>query len=115
MGTRRKYTRERLVDAVAESTSVAGVLRHLGLRQAGGMHSHISRTIKAFEIDTTHFQRHQGGGQSRRLTADELLVRIAMGSRRTKPEQLTRALLERDVPYACALCVNTGSWAGRPL
>jgi len=36
MGTRRKYTEEILTAAVRESTSIAGVLRHLGLRPTGG-------------------------------------------------------------------------------
>jgi hypothetical protein len=54
MGDRRKYTEELLAAAVSESTSVAGVLRWLGLRPTGGAHAHISRTIKTFGIDTSH-------------------------------------------------------------
>ena len=42
MGTRRKYTEEILAAAVRESTSIAGVLRHLGLRPTGGAHAHIN-------------------------------------------------------------------------
>ncbi len=45
MGTPYKYTREFLAPFVAEATSVAGVIRLLGLRANGGTHSHISRTI----------------------------------------------------------------------
>ena len=111
----RKYTEELLREAVRESTSVAGVLRHLGLRQAGGTHTHISRAIRTFGIDTSHFVRHQGGGQARRRGADELLVRIPWGSRRTKPHQLMRALQERGRPHECALCSNLGTWQGKPL
>jgi hypothetical protein len=48
-----KYTRELLQEVVKESYSVAQVLRKLGLRQAGGTHSHLSRRIKAFGIDTS--------------------------------------------------------------
>ncbi len=50
-----KYTREVLEQAVAESTSYAGVMRYLGLKPAGGTHAHLSRQIKKFGIDTTHF------------------------------------------------------------
>jgi allantoicase len=31
------------------------VLRYLGLRQAGGTQSHITRRVRLFEIDTSHF------------------------------------------------------------
>ncbi len=50
-----KYTREILADAVASSVSIAGVLRHIGLTMAGGSHAHISRRIKFYGLDTSHF------------------------------------------------------------
>ena len=111
----RKYTREMLAQAVVESTSIAGVLRHLGLRQAGGTHAHISRVIKQFGLDTSHFVRHQGGGQRRRLTPEALLVVLPPGRPRTKPHLLRRAILEIGRSYRCALCHNPGAWQGRPL
>jgi hypothetical protein len=104
-----------LTDAVKQSTSVAGVLRHLGLNQAGGTHAHISRMIKRFEIDTSHFVRYQSGGHKRRRCAADILVRIPYGSKRTPPLMLRRALLEIGRVYACALCDNPGEWLGRPL
>ena len=65
---REKYTEEILRDAVAHATSVArGVLENLGLNQAGGTHAHISRMIKKFEIDTSHFVRYQNGSAHKRL------------------------------------------------
>lgn len=50
-----KYRREVLEQAVAESTSVARVIRYLGLRPSGGMQAHPSRRITKFGIDPTHF------------------------------------------------------------
>jgi len=50
-----KYTKETLEMAVKDCVSVAGVLRKLGLKEAGGTHSHISRRIQRFGIDTSHF------------------------------------------------------------
>ena len=116
MGRRyRKYTREILQDAVRRSTSVAGVLRALDLPQAGGTHAHISRTIKAMGLDTSHFVRHQGSGASRRLRPDDILVRLLPGSKRAKPPLLMRALLEIGRPYRCEHCYNEGCWQGVPL
>jgi len=62
-----KYTREVLAEAVASSVSIAGVLRHLDLTMAGGSHAHISRRIKYYGLDTSHFtgQAHNKGVASR--------------------------------------------------
>ncbi|WP_188785025.1 HNH endonuclease signature motif containing protein [Nocardioides phosphati] len=112
----RKYTPELLAPLVAQSTSVAGVLRLLGLRQNGGAHAHISRTIKRFGLDTSHFVLHNPSSQShRRRAAHEVLVRLPEDSRRAKPPQLKRALMELGVPYECACCGNDGAWRGLPL
>ncbi|HTW17818.1 MAG TPA: HNH endonuclease [Nocardioides sp.] len=115
MGTWRKYTPELLADAVAQSTSVAGVLRHLGLIQAGGTHAHISRMIKRFEIDTSHFVRSQRGAARVRLTATQILIRTESSGKRTKPPLLRRALAEIGRPYVCEGCANDGTWRSRPL
>lgn len=116
-GARRKYTKELLADLVAQSYSVAEVLRRLGLHQAGGTHAHISRTIKAFEIDTSHFaERPQpNGAAKRRLHADEILVRLLPGSKRRHPYLLKRALVEIGRAYACVACGNKGTWNGQDL
>lgn len=110
-----KYTRELLEQAVDASTSVAGVLRFLGLNQAGGTHAHISRRIKQFELDTSHFIRFQNGAHKVRLTPDQLLVRRERGAPRAKPFFLKRALLEIGRPYRCEGCDCDGTWQGRPL
>jgi 5-methylcytosine-specific restriction endonuclease McrA len=111
----RKYTEDILRGAVEASTSVAGVLRHLGLNQAGGTHAHISRMIKSFEIDTSHFVRHHNGSARRRLRPEQIMVRIPYGSKRTNPALLRRALIESGRPYGCELCGNAGTWRGSAL
>jgi hypothetical protein len=60
-GTR--WTREVLVPVVALSTSVYDVLRRLGLEAVGGHHSNISRRIKAYGIDTSHFAQPSRAGR----------------------------------------------------
>lgn len=110
-----KYTRELLAEAVAASTSVAGVLRFLGLNQAGGTHAHISRRIKHHGLDTSHFVRFRNGAQKVRLTPDQLLVRRERGATRAEPPLLRRALLEIGRPYLCEGCGCDGTWQGGPL
>lgn len=98
-----------------QSDSVAGVLRHLGLRQAGGTHAHLSRVIRTLEVDTSHFVRHQGGGQHRRLDAAALFEVLPPGTQRRKPHLLLRALLEIGRDHVCSLCGNDGTWQGQRL
>ena len=50
-----KYTRELFTEAVVNSRSIADVMRYLEIPLAGGTHAHISRKIKQFGIDTSHF------------------------------------------------------------
>lgn len=111
-----KYTQEILQDAVSKSKSVAQVLRNLGLKIAGGTHSHIVRRLKKFQIDTSHFtgQGHLKGCQSNnRLTADEVFSQSF--DRRPNASRLRRALIESGVKYRCVKCKNEGVWNGEPL
>ena len=113
-----KYTRELLAEAVTASTSMAGVLRHLGLSQAGGAHAHLRRRIDRLGIDTTHFlgrAHYRGTTNPRRRTAAEVLVVRAADAKREAPPRLRRALIETGRPYRCAGCGRDGSWNGRPL
>jgi 5-methylcytosine-specific restriction endonuclease McrA len=112
-----KYTRELLAEAVVASTSVAGVMRYLGLVWAGGTHAHISRRIKHFGLDTSHFTgsvHNKGQPAQNRLHWSEILVRRPT-SARVKPHQLRRALVEYGVPYRCAACGLRDVWNSRPL
>lgn len=114
----RKYTEERLRDAVAHSESFAGVLRFLGVVNAGGNHTHISRTIKRMGIDTSHFTGQawrKGRPSERRKPAAERLVLGEPGSPRVNGERLRQAMLAAGVPYMCARCGNRGSWLFKPL
>lgn len=110
-----KYTREVLEPIVAQSVSVADVVRQLGLRPNGGAHSHLCRVIKKLDLDTSHFRRTNPGARRRRLAAEEILVPNRLEGRREKPPLLRRALIEIGVPYECAMCGNDGTWMGIPL
>ena len=115
---REKYTRDLLTEAVANSFSIAGVLRYLEVPMAGGTHAHISRKIKQFGIDTSHFlgQAHMRKQPSaRRLAPEQALVARVPGSRRPKPHLLRRVLRESGVPYTCEACGIGAEWNGKPI
>ena len=111
----RKYTKELLEPLVAQSTSVVQVLELLGLRQNGGAHAHISRTIRNYGIDTSHFHPRAVTARRPRRPPEEVLVRLRQGSARTKPHVLRRAMLESGASHRCAICANDGTWQGKPL
>jgi hypothetical protein len=114
----RKYTPEILAQAAANSTSVAAVLRHLGLAPTGGAHAHISRMLKRHGIDTSHFTG-QGWLKGRRLPPKhppEHYLRVhPTDSGRVNCKRLRRALVEVGRPYRCEGCDNVGEWQGAPL
>lgn len=115
-----KWTREILEPVVALSTSVNEVLRRLGLDPVGGHHTNISRRIKAYGLDTSHFtsavrterQRHN----QRRRTAGEILTEVTSAhAGRVPSSRLKRAMRERGVVERCALCGIGAVWLGEPL
>jgi hypothetical protein len=118
---RRKYTKGELEAAAKEAVSIAGVLRKLGLRQAGGTHSHIARKLRAFHIDTSHFlgcganrgENHRGPNK---LPWGCVLVLRGDGPRQ-KAFRLRRALIESGRPYRCAApgCPVGEAWLGKPI
>ncbi|GAB1689665.1 HNH endonuclease [Krasilnikovia sp. M28-CT-15] len=113
-----KYTREVLAEAAAASYSVAGVLRFLGIRQTGGSHTHISRQLTRFGIDTAHFtgQAHNRGLPGRhRLSPDQRLVELPEGHRRIPGVKLRKALRSIGLPETCEQCGVGKTWLGRPL
>lgn len=51
----RKWTDEKLIEAVKVSNSVCGVLRNIGMSLAGGTHAIIKLRIKQLNLDISHF------------------------------------------------------------
>jgi hypothetical protein len=112
------YTRELLQAAVSECTTFAGVIRHLGQRQAGGTQAHVRRRIKDFGIDTSHFtgQAHNKGRRlPSRMPPEVLLVRRPPEARRLPGVRVRQALIELGRPERCEGCGTGPEWQGRPL
>ncbi|MFI9207624.1 HNH endonuclease signature motif containing protein [Streptomyces sp. NPDC053253] len=112
-----RWARDVLAEAVAASTNMCEVLRRLGVEVVGGQHTHISRRIKAYGIDTSHFRAPSRRGKPwRPRTAEALLVeQSGPQSRRIPSDRLSWALTESGVPKRCAMCGTEAVWRGRPL
>ncbi|MBZ9644435.1 HNH endonuclease signature motif containing protein, partial [Streptomyces sp. PSKA30] len=115
-----RWTREILEAAVSASTNMCEVLRRLGVEVVGGQHTHISRRIKAYGIDTSHFTTAARTGNMRdnrrRRTPGEILVEdLSTHAKRTPSNRLKRAMLELGIKEQCALCGIEAVWLGEPL
>ncbi|MEU3848867.1 HNH endonuclease signature motif containing protein [Streptomyces sp. NPDC029554] len=115
---RPRPDREELRAAVAESVSVAEVLRRLGRSGSGTQRAHLRRWIAEDQLSTEHFlgQAHQRGRARPALArpAEEILVKHE-GERRTRTAVLRRALREVGVPEVCAECGIGPQWLGKPM
>jgi hypothetical protein len=111
------YSPEALAAAVAHSESVAGVLRLLGIKPAGGSHFYIGRRIREAGLDTSHFlgQAHRRNKPGKKKSPQELLVVLPGNSHRTAAKRLTRAMLESGVPHVCVGCGIGPEWLGKAL
>ncbi|MEW1641463.1 HNH endonuclease signature motif containing protein [Streptomyces sp. NPDC091219] len=112
-----KWTKEILQAAVSASTNMCEVLRRLGLEVVGGHHTHISRRIKAYSIDTSHFRSPTRRGEVRQpRTPEGLLIEQPAGrARRIPSDRLTWAMTVLGMQERCALCRTEPVWRGHPL
>lgn len=112
----RKYTEEILREAVKNSDSFVGVLRYLELRVGGGIQSHITRMIRQFEIDYSHFThktRTRTDYSNKRLPAEQVFRTLPKGSRRLDVKMLRRALKEMGLEEKCNRCDLGNEWNGK--
>lgn len=102
---------------MAASDSVAGVLRFLGIAQAGGSHSYMASRIRREGISTAHFKggAHGRGSAKLRLKPEDALTLLPEGSRRKMTKHLRRALLDIGRAHVCESCGTDATWQGRPL
>ena len=112
-----RWTRSVLERAVAASTNMCEVLRHLGLDVVGGHHTHISRRVKAYGIDTSHFKVPTRRGEPWRPRTPEtfLVEQPADRARRIPSDRLKWAMTSSGVAERCAMCGTEAMWRGRLL
>jgi hypothetical protein len=111
-----RWTKEVLESAVAASTNLNEVLHRLGLDLVGGNHTYITRRVKAYGIDTSHFRRPSRAAMRKRRTPEELLVeQSGPHARRVTSERLKRAMAAMGCTERCAMCGTGPVWRDRPL
>lgn len=117
-----KYTKELLEPLVAQSTSLIGVVRKLGITSyGGGTQAHIKKIIASHGIDTSHFlgirsncgPNHKGGNTKK--TWQERLVISKKDDYRAKAYVLRRALIESGRKHKCESCGCIPFWNNKEL
>ena len=116
----RNYTDQDITDAVASSESVAGVLRLLGLKPAGGNYKTMNAKIAALGLDTSHWtgkgwNRGDKMGLSRYrkvISLEEALVENStyVSTSNLKKKLINAGLFEKKC-YNCGL----DTWLDRPI
>ena len=113
-----KYTDTVLRDAVSKSTSVMQVLDNLGLKRTGGSHVHISRLIRDYGIDISHF-RGQASNKGKKFAyrdPEKILVEGKWGDVRVRGSILLECLIAVGVPFVCSEnCGVASEWNGKPI
>ncbi len=108
-----------MVSAVRSNVSIAGVVRALGLKHAGGTHKNVKQHIERLDLSTDHIvgQSWQRGYVApNRLSAKEVMVKGRFkDGRREKASILRRAMLDVGFVHACTVCSLPPVWLGRPL
>ncbi|MEU6541766.1 HNH endonuclease signature motif containing protein [Streptomyces sp. NPDC046859] len=116
-GRRPRPTREELCTAVAESSSLADVLRRLERTVNGTQRARLRAWLAEEGIDAAHFpgQAHQRGRPARNAKPPQEVLVLHDGARRTATSRLRRALLAVGVPERCARCGVGPEWLGKPM
>lgn len=116
-----KYTKELLEPIVIESTSIREVLIKLGLKYSGGNHTHISKKIKEFNIDTTHFLGKgwcKGKQSHKRYTKNSFIneVLILDSNKKLRTSFIKEKLFEFNLKERiCEECGQDEFWNNKKL
>jgi hypothetical protein len=99
----RKYTEAEFAEAVRTSTTIAGLLKAVGLRPAGGNYASAKQTIQRLGLDASHFV-----GQA--WSRDQ---QLRDWSGYTRASRL-RGHLARERGERCEACGGV-DWQGQPI
>ena len=110
-----KYTKEKLEEAVKDSKSYAQVCEKLGAKPSTGSQTYITKRVKFFDIDVSHFTG-QGWRKGVAFPCEQVDVNkfLFKGSKIASSKlrfYLTRAGLK---PLHCENCKND-KWLGKPI
>jgi hypothetical protein len=107
-----RYAEQELREVVANADSLSDVLRHFGLRPAGGNHRLLRHWLERWDISTEHFKLDREMPSRERIPLAEVLVERSTYSRRHLKQRLYDEGLKRR---RCELCGQGEVWRGREM
>lgn len=108
-----KYTKEILENVIPSCKCIADICRHFGVKPATGAQSHISRKIKEFNIDTSHFiGKHWNKG--RKFKKKDALEYCFKGSTENSHRLKQKLIRDGYKKNVCEIC-NINTWLGQDL
>lgn len=112
---KKKYTLEELKEAVANSFSIAGVLKSLGLIVAGGNYKTIKEKIAKYKLDTSHFTG-MGWNKGKKIPGEKIPLSKILVNGSTYRTSLIRPRLIKEglKEHKCEICGNT-TWQGKEI
>ncbi len=112
-GRRRSWTDAELIAFVAESTSMAQVLRRLGLRAAGGNYEQVKVRINSLRLTTEHWtgQAHLRGKTNPHVRRHPLQSILRRGTVYQSNKLRKRLLREGVLEPKCSSCGGV-EWRG---
>lgn len=99
----REYTDENVITNASKVTSIAGLLKSLNLKCAGGNYAHMKKTIQRLKIDTSHWTG-KGWSKDKQLKEWQNYSRIE----RLKPHLLKKR------GHKCENCKKS-KWMGKDI
>jgi Zn finger protein HypA/HybF involved in hydrogenase expression len=123
MSRKRKWTDDQLIEAVKNNSSIAGILKEIGLKISGGNYSLIKLKIKHLNINTSHLtgqgwctkekEHYKKFIKPRKFTLEEILVK---DSYYQCTHTLKKRLLEKNIlKNKCYECDIGPEWNNKTL
>jgi len=116
--TTRRWTDERLVQAVKDNVSIRGVLQQLGLRATGGNYKTIYINVERLNLDITHWtgMSHNKGKTWEHISKIPLEKILISNSTYTSTNRLKKRLIkEKYLENICCECGTEPIWKDKPL
>jgi hypothetical protein len=115
-GRPRGWTTLQLAIAVAAERSLAGVLRRLGLRVAGGNYENVRLVIQANGFATQHWtgKGHLRGRHNPHAPKKPIECLLVDGSTYQSNKLRQRLIAEGILPAGCSVCLRI-AWLEQPI
>lgn len=116
--SKRKWTDEQFIEAVASSLSYAEVIRKLGLKPAGSNYDTVKRKISELNLDISHMTGqawNQGNKYKPIKQAKPLSEILVEHSTWINTNNLRKRLLKEGIKEHICECCGNSEWLGKPI